>query len=416
MSKNLQYDERMKRIDDALSLKEPDRVPIIPFPGTYVFTRYGYTMEEIMYDVKKARDGLKKYVLEYEPDMATNYSSFFAGQGDLLGKIGIKSLQWAGRPGVNINKNSIHQYIEKPYLGDEEYPELLSDISGWILNKYLPRNFTLMESFENLNFKSLLSWQSLAGTPQFINPQISEAFKILGEVGEKASEYFKGAAAFDREMVEMGFPVQRAASTGCAFDQLSDTLRGTIDTMADLYDQPENVKAAIEMFYPSTLNSALAQAKNSVGKFVFIPLHKGLDGFMSPKQYGEFYWPTLKRLIDDLIKAGCTPWVYTEGKYDSRLEFLKEIEDGKVMVHFEDVDMKEAKRIVGSHSCISGGFRSRILETGTKEEVAEAVKRLLDICMPGGGYIFDLADTLDEAAKPENVEVMFETVKTYGQY
>lgn len=416
MDKKLLYDERMKRIDDAMALREPDRVPIIPFPGTYVYTRYGYTMSEVMYDVEKARDGLRKYVTEYEPDMATNYSSFFAGQGNMLEKLGINWLQWAGRPGVNIDKNSIHQYIEKPYLGDEEYPELLSDTSGWILNKYLPRSFKIMEPFEKINFKSTLSWQAAAGMIQFMDPAIAEAFKTMGEVGALAAEYFKGTGAFDREMAEMGFPVLRAASTGCAFDQLSDTLRGTIDTMADLFDQPENVLEAIEMFYPSTLNSALAQAKNSVGKFVFIPLHKGLDGFMSPKQYGEFYWPTLKRLIDDLIKAGCTPWVYTEGKYDSRLEFLKEIEDGKVLVHFEDVDMKEAKRIVGPHSCISGGFRSRLLEVGTKEEVTEAVKRLLDICAPGGGYIFDLSDTLDAAAKPENVEAMFDTVKTYGKY
>lgn len=416
MDKTKKYNERMKRIDDAISLKEPDRVPIIPFPGTYVFTRYGYTMSEIMYDVNKAKDSLKKYLLEYEPDMATNYSSFFAGQGEYLEKLGINSIQWAGRPGVNIDKNSIHQFIEKPYLAEDEYPQLLSDISGWVLNKFLPRNFSSMESFANIDFKSLLSWQSLAGMPQFVDPNIAEAFKVMGEVGTYAIEYFKEIGAFDREMVEMGFPVQRAASTGCAFDQLSDTLRGTIETMTDLYDQPEHVHSAIEMFYPSTLNSALAQAGRSVGKFVFIPLHKGLDGFMSPKQYGEFYWPTLKRLIDDLIKAGLTPWVYTEGKYDSRLEFLKEIEGGKVLVHFEDVDMKEAKKIVGANTCISGGFRSRILETGTKEEVTEAVKRLLDICAPGGGYIFDLSDTLDEAAKPENVEAMFDTVKTYGKY
>lgn len=45
--------------------------------------------------------------------------------------------------------------------------------------------------------------------------------------------------------------------------------------------------------------------------------------------------------------------------------------------------MKEAKRIVGKNCCISGGFDGRILETGTPQQVTEAVKRILDICAPG---------------------------------
>ena len=33
---------------------------------------------------------------------------------------------------------------------------------------------------------------------------------------------------------------------------------------------------------------------------VFIPLHKGADGFMSDEQFKKFYWPTLRDLIDGL--------------------------------------------------------------------------------------------------------------------
>lgn len=410
------YDERLKRIEDAIALKQPDRVPCIPFPQTYMYTRYGYTMAEVMYDTSKGKDAVRKFLKEYEPDMAVGYSGHFVGLGPALEKMGINWLQWAGRPGCNIDKNSIHQFIEKPYLGDDDYHEILTDLSGWVIKKYLPKAFSIMEPFANVDFKANLSYFAPGGMLQFINPQIAEAFKTMSEIGMMTAAYLGECGAFDKEMIEMGFPVQIASTTTCAFDQLSDILRGTIDTMADLYDQPENVLAAVEMFYPSSLFPAIAQAQHSPGKFVFIPLHKGLDGFMGNKQYGEFYWPTLKRLIEDLIKAGLTPWVYTEGKYDSRLEFLADIPEGKVVVHFEDVDMKEAKRIVGPHSCISGGFRSRILETGTVTQVEDEVKKLLDICAPGGGYIFDLSDTMDAAAKPENVEAMYRTVKECGKY
>ena len=40
---------------------------------------------------------------------------------------------------------------------------------------------------------------------------------------------------------------------------------------------------------------------------------------------------------------------------------------------------------------------------------------MLDVCAPGGGYIFDLNGCL-ENCKPENLEAMFETLEQYGKY
>ena len=42
-------------------------------------------------------------------------------------------------------------------------------------------------------------------------------------------------------------------------------------------------------------------------------------------------------------------------------------------------------------------------------------KKLLDIAMPGGGYIFRCSAGIN-GAKEENVEAMFETVREYGRY
>jgi uroporphyrinogen-III decarboxylase len=213
----------------------------------------------------------------------------------------------------------------------------------------------------------------------------------------------------------MGFPLQIKATTTTAFDSYSNNLRGTFLTLEDLLLRPEELKKAVEQFFTGSLFGAVAQAQYSNGRFIFIPMHKGMDSFMSDNQYKEFYWDTLKRLIVSLIQFGYTPWLYTEGKYDSRLECLTDIPDGKVWIHFENVDMKEAKRIVGPHACISGGMRTEVLMRGTVDQVKDEVKRNLDICAPGGGYIFDFGDSM-EHCKPENVEAVFETVKLYGKY
>ena len=85
------------------------------------------------------------------------------------------------------------------------------------------------------------------------------------------------------------------------------------------------------------------------------------------------------------------------------------------MIHFENVDMQRAKELLGGNSCIVGNFPAFLLQTGTPEQVEERVKELLDICMPGGGYIFACDGSID-MAKPENMDAMFNAILKYGYY
>lgn len=411
------YEERLKRINDAIALKEPDRVPVAPFAQCYPILHSGHTMAEVLYDADIAKKSIKRYLLEYEPDMGFNYYDIFAGQGPIMDKMGIKFIQWAGQEGSIVPDNCIHQYVEKEYLTDEEFSEYVHDITGWIQRKYFPRCYENLKGLGKMDLRGAVGWGFLPSMMQFADPEILEAVKTMTELAPMAMQFYKELAEFEQEIDEMGFPVQFNGTSCTAFDMVSDNLRGTMGIMMDLYDQPEVVQEAIQMLYPGSIGSALGQMQNSIGKWLHIPLHKGMDGFMSPEQYKEFYWPTLKGLILAIIDAGGTPYVYTEGKYDSRLEVLADpdIPDGKMVVHFESVDMKEAKRIIGPHACITGGFNARLLETGTVDQVKDEVKRVLDIYAPGGGYIFDVNDTMDDC-RPENVEAMFDTVKEYGKY
>lgn len=413
---NTKLQQKTKRIMDAIAVKEPDYVPMAPSVQTFGVTCAGHTMAEAMYDSSYAREGMKKYLLEYDPDVNYGYGNVFAGMGPAFDLLELKMYQWAGQKGSVCTENSMQQYVEKEYLKEDEYPQMLSDFSGFVMSKYLPRTFGALKPLENLSFASMLNMGAFAGVLQFGDDKLMEMFEKLHKAsGIFAAEYQK-SAAFDLEMMEAGYPIWSKGATLVPFDSLSDNLRGTLDSLADLYENPEYVHAALERFYPGSLYGALGQAQHSKGLVVFIPMHKGMDGFMNNEQYGEFYWPTTRKLCEELIAAGQIPFLMTEGKYDSRLEFLKELPAGKCIVGFEKVDMKEAKRIVGDHVCLTGGFDDQILIKGTPESVTEAVKRHLDICAPGGGYIFGLQTSLEYGAKPENVAAMFEAVRRFGKY
>ena len=412
---NILYEERLKRVNDAIALTEPDHVPCAPMFMSFPYLYAGYTMAEVNYNVSKAEDAIRKYLNHFQPDLAYGYGVSFCGQFPMLDKIGVKWLQWAGQENSIVQDKSIFQYVEKAYLEEDEYPELLRDMTGWILRRYLPRTTKVFEPFDKIDFTSMFGYGLQPGTLQFLNPMIAETFKVLGEVAQEFLAWYTESARFDKEIEEMGFPQQIAAVTTAAFDSLSDCLRGTLGTMSDILEQPENVISAVEGFFPGTLFSAIAQAQNSNGRFVFIPLHKGMDTFLSDAQYRKFYWNTLLRLVNGLIDHGLTPWIYTEGPYNSRIECLMDVPRGKTWIHFETADMKRVKKLLGNVACISGGISSQMLMFGNKDEVVAKTKENIDILAPGGGYIFDVSDTLEDC-KPELVEVMFDTVKTYGKY
>lgn len=132
-------------------------------------------------------------------------------------------------------------------------------------------------------------------------------------------------------------------------------------------------------------------------------------------QFEKFYWPGLRAQIMGCIEGGTTPVLYCEGDYTPRLKYIKDVPKGKVVYHFERVDMAQAKKVLGGTASIMGGLPNSLLVSGTPEEVKEYCKRLIDVAGKDGGYIMAPGALVDEA-KPENLKVMFDFTHEYGLY
>ncbi|MDR2956702.1 MAG: hypothetical protein LBU61_00785 [Coriobacteriales bacterium] len=409
------YQQREKRFLDAIALKEPDRVPILE-PGTNTFPYHycGYSMAEILYDLEKAKSAIKKYHIDFDIDSGHTIGAAQEGQGPILEKSKSSVYYWAGMPEGYIDANSIHQFIEFPLLEDDEVGLLLTDRTGALLNKILPRHSRILAPFAQLNADSLMypgpGINALAIA--CAQPEFKAMFAELAELGEMVMEYGRQAGMLAAEIEELGYPLMSAGMSLVSFDSYSDFIRGTMGAGYDLYDNPAAVKSYLDEHVRIARGAIRGGAVPN--RLLFIPMHKAMDGFMSDEHYAEFYWPYLLSLVETALDVGMVPYVYTEGPYYSRLKFLRQLPPGCV-VHFEGVDMATAKKELGDIACLSGNFPAHMLYYATKEQVAEEVKKLLDICMPGGGYIFDFDGGLYNYS-PENVEACYETVKEYGKY
>ncbi len=408
------YRQREKRVNDAIALRAPDRVPIEVLFGFFPARYSGMTIEEVMYDPEKLFDAQLKVLLEFQPDMD---QAPFAIRllGPLLEALDFKQLKW---PGHGMTTDHTYQFIEGEYMTADEYDHFLLDPSDFMVRKYWPRVCGNLKGFEKLaplhNVITYYMGFNLGIAP-FSLPEVTEAFAAMQKAGAEAARIAAYSRRFTQKAREEGFPMQTGAFTQAPFDTLGDFFRGTKGLMLDMYRNPDKVIKACEKLLPFMIEIALGATKVSGNPRVFIPLHKGLDGFMSLEQFKRFYWPTLRELMMALINEGCNPCPFWEGNCSSRLPIIKDIPAGKACYAFEATDMFKAKEILGETVCIRGNVPLSLLIGGTTEDVKKYCKKLIDVCGRGGGFIMDSATGLDDA-KPENVKAMFEFTKEYGVY
>ena len=156
-------------------------------------------------------------------------------------------------------------------------------------------------------------------------------------------------------------------------------------------------------------------AKANGNPIVFMPLHKGADGFLSDEQFKTFYWPSFRNVLLGLIEEGCVPFPWAEGGYNSRLDIIKDVPKGKIIWGFDATDMAKAKKTLSDVACITGNMPLDLLSIGTPQQVKDYAKRLIDTCGQGGGYIM-MNGAVIENVKPDNVRAMIDVTKEYGKY
>jgi hypothetical protein len=414
------HDEKLQRLNAAIALKEPDRVPLSPPQELYPVYHAGYTMAEVVYDtsLQKIRKAMIKYLTDFDPDTSWGGAIGFimAGEGPVMELGKPKNMRWAGMPGNIIDKNSIHQFIEYPLLLDDEFDEFFSDRTGWTFRKALPRLSGLTEHFSNFNLDAAsynIGIRMLAA--QLSTPAAKEMLKNLWAIDEFYQSFAAKAGEIEKEIEEMGYPAVTCGMASVPFDDYSDFLRGSIESMTDLYDRPKEIEKFIEGKLEVTLAMIQSTKGQNDGKWIFMPLHKGMDGFMNDEHYRKYYWNHLQKIILAIIDSGHVPYIYTEGKYNTRLDCLTEVPPGKVFYHFEQVDMAVAKKKLGGIACITGGFPATLLDWGTPGQIREEMKKFFDICAPGGGFVFGTSCGMGNC-KRENVEAMFEAAREFGVY
>jgi hypothetical protein len=406
----VRYADKANRIIKAINLEEPDRVPCQIPAGSFPAYYAGYDLKRCMYDLEAMRTAMIKFVTDFDCD-SHGGTHFFPGK--VLDLLDYKLYKW---PGHGLADDAvIVQFDEQEYMQADEYDELLLNPADYIIRRFLPRTwgtFSPISAMGPLSSFYGIAYQTLgiASIPSF-QPML----KAISEASQAMDAWMSVVFECSRVTQSMGYPSTEGAMALAPFDTIADLLRGTRGSSLDMYRQPDKLLEATDKMAELTLQSVVDEARLFVSPFVFIPIHKGDDVFMSDQHFEKFYWPSFRKLLLGLIDEGLIPAMVVDGTYNRRLEYIRDLPKASVIWTFEKTDMALAKKILGGHTCISGNITGALLYTGTPEDVKAYCRWLIDTCGPDGGYILSMGISVD-TVDPANLQAIIESAKEYGVY
>jgi hypothetical protein len=396
------YEEREKRIRDAIELKEPDRVPMfMQIPSQ----RFG----------SPPKEAGRRATLYFEPDMCMGTG--FLSPGAAWETLDVKNRVW---PGHGLPEDAFgQQAIEGEYMKADEYDLFLKDPADFSIRRYLPRIYGALQPLSRLPSLSMLYSSGVEGIAALCaTPEFEQMAKTLSKAGVELKKSRAASGNSQEDLALLGFPAfshPGAVPRGAPFDVISAHLRGMTGSMLDMFQRPEKLLKACEMIAEMQIANSLPADPTKRGnpKRAAMPLWRGDKMFMSQKQFETFYWPGLKKVMLATIELGYVPMPFFEAEFGDRLECLLDLPKGKVIASVEHMDVVRAKEILGGHCCVMGKGPHSLRYCSLKE-VGEYYQNMVKVCGKGGGFILWMM--LPGKGNLEDIKAMVDSVKEAGRF
>jgi uroporphyrinogen-III decarboxylase len=202
-------------------------------------------------------------------------------------------------------------------------------------------------------------------------------------------------------------------------------LLGMENLYLKMYAEPELVDAVLHHLvdYYAAVSQRIFDAAADVIDLFFIGNDFGgqTGPLLGPDLFERFLLPHLARLIDLGHAYGLKVQMHCCGGFEPLIPSM--IEAGLDGLHAlqpdcRGMDPRALKANFGDKILLNGGIDSHhVLIDGTPKIVVEKTREMLEIMMPGGGYVAGAShDTLLEETPVENVVAMFDTVREFGVY
>ena len=199
---------RQQRLDDALHLRQPDRVPVAPVVVHYYVTKqHGVSNKDAMYNQAQTHRLWRDAAIEYNWDAAVPHGPLLPiRQHEIMQ---VTQIKW---PGGDLRDDQPFQWVEGEYMLQSEYDELLKNPHGFAVKTLWPRVSKTIAPISVLaasapppllilseSYTLPMALGGMLGQPYMI--EILERLLALAKESQKTTTE---ATAYAREMADQG--------------------------------------------------------------------------------------------------------------------------------------------------------------------------------------------------------------------
>ncbi len=257
-------------------------------------------------------------------------------------------------------------HLQTPFMKPEEYDQLIADPKSYIANVLLPRKYPYLYESRDA---------------------AKAALKVFAE---EQVDLFVMQGAFNSKFMAEAYGVHSCVNAGCMIntplDHLFDYFRGFRGTLTDLRRQKDKIPAALDAIWEYRSAAQVAAPFDTSKGFAFQPCH--IPAYLSPKQYKELYWPYEKKLIEWVASNGGKIYLIMEGRWENIMDCFLEAPKDSLVLGVDDDDFLKVHEVLGDRQILAGGLKLADTRLKTFDQIKDDVKRVIDTCAPGGGFLF----------------------------
>lgn len=377
-----EYRDRLQLFKDCMNLKTPKKIPFYSnFYSWKVFdSDRGYKLSECLSDYSKmeqvVREFHERYHFDTYQELGTRvmYTPF-----DELGSRYMV---------VDDDIGSI-QYTEHAPMNGDEYPDFANQRKELYYKMFLRR-------FPELTYSKMAA--------------AIQKFLEYGDFVRHMNRVFTEEYACP--------PISNLENTAgtlfSPFDIFFQFYRGVQGASLDMRKHKGDMLKALDAFYNDDLVSRLESNLSTDNSNYVCDVRIGMlaHSILNPKQFDEFYWPYIERMINCIVKSGKTVCLSVQSFIGRFADYFKNIPKGHAILQFEMDDPFELRKKL-PNICLAGGMKSSMLGHGTPKENVEYVKRLINEMGPGFILCQDKFMAYRNDCKRENLLAVAEFVHNY---
>lgn len=276
----------------------------------------------------------------------------------------------------------------------------------------------LTEEYFGENFVSPDEWKAEPRRRDEFLRRDAELFIRIAERFDYAAIYYSLVYRPDMDSYRDGLTLLKALDGGRRLIMAPGDATMAIPTGADMQDVAirlaEN-RDDILRELGERVDRALARAEglksSGVDGFILCADYCFNSGpFLSPRMFGVFVTPFLKRLIKGYRDMGYYVIKHTDGQI---MPIIDQLVDCKPhALHSLDpmagVDIAEVKSLYGDRLCLMGNVNCALMQTGSDEEILESCRYAMESGKPGGGYIFSTSNVVFKGMPQRSYEMMLD--------